>query len=143
MPNSGMSLEDISKSLALTTLQYQQDTRANLQETRESIQLLGNQISQLDMTIDKIAIQASQELTSQTDANPIKNVSATTLQSGKELRTIEHAPTEAKEDEKTLKDTEEQNKKVESNLIPPPLSNTCAHSFSYKMPNQRMMRKKF
>ncbi|KAL0345840.1 UNVERIFIED_CONTAM: hypothetical protein Sradi_4415300 [Sesamum radiatum] len=107
-----MSLEDIVKSLALTTLQFQQETEAGLQETRielqeinselhetrEVIQLLGNQISQLAMTIDKIAIQ-SHELTSQTYANPIENVSVMTSQSGTELHMIEQAPMEAKERE--------------------------------------------
>ncbi|KAL0367513.1 UNVERIFIED_CONTAM: hypothetical protein Sradi_3641400 [Sesamum radiatum] len=114
-PNSGMSLEDIVKSLALTTLQFQQDkkarlqeTNAELQETRESIQLLGNQISQLPMTIDKIAIQASHELTLQTYANPIENVSAMTPQSGTELHMIEQALMKTKEDKKTLEDTEAQ-----------------------------------
>ncbi|KAL0401666.1 UNVERIFIED_CONTAM: hypothetical protein Slati_4196500 [Sesamum latifolium] len=140
--NSGMSLEDIVKSLALTTLQFQQDTSANLQETnaklqetmtnlqetREGIQLLGNQISQLAMTIDKIAIQAAQELTSQTDANSIENVSVMTLQSGTELHMIEQAPMETKEDEETLEDTEAQDKKVESNLIPTPSTEICALS---------------
>ncbi|KAL0418884.1 UNVERIFIED_CONTAM: hypothetical protein Sradi_1301900 [Sesamum radiatum] len=67
-PNSGMSLEDIVKSFALTTLQFQQVRRA-------SIQLSGNQISQLVMTIDKLAIQASQEPPSQIYTHPIENVS--------------------------------------------------------------------
>ncbi|KAL0456889.1 UNVERIFIED_CONTAM: hypothetical protein Slati_1028100 [Sesamum latifolium] len=89
-----MSLEDIVKSLALTTQQLQQDST----ETREGIQLLGNQISQLAMTIDKIAIQAAQELTSQIDANSIENVSVMTPQSGTELHMIEQAPMETKED---------------------------------------------
>ncbi|KAL0361832.1 UNVERIFIED_CONTAM: hypothetical protein Sradi_3867700 [Sesamum radiatum] len=139
-PNSGMSLEDIVKSLAHTTLQFQQETEAGLQgtrielqetrielqeinaelhETREVIRLLGNQISQLAMTIDKIAIQ-SHELTSQTYANPIENVSVMTSQSGTELHMIEQAPMETKEDKKTLEDTEAQDKKVESDLIPVP-----------------------
>ncbi|KAL0379333.1 UNVERIFIED_CONTAM: hypothetical protein Sradi_3238800 [Sesamum radiatum] len=95
MPNSGMSLEDIVKSLALTTLQIQQDTRANLQETRASIQLFESQISQRAMIIEKLAIQASQEQPSQTDTHPVENVSTMTLKGEKELHIIEQAPMKA------------------------------------------------
>ncbi|KAL0379331.1 UNVERIFIED_CONTAM: hypothetical protein Sradi_3238600 [Sesamum radiatum] len=63
------------------------------------------------MTINKIAIQASQELTSQTDANLIENMSAMTPQSGTELHMIEQASMETKEDEETLEDTEAQDKR--------------------------------
>ncbi|KAL0319725.1 UNVERIFIED_CONTAM: hypothetical protein Sradi_5234000 [Sesamum radiatum] len=132
-PNSGMSLEDIAKSLALTTLQFQQNTRENFQETRESIQLLGNQISQLAMTIDKLAVQASQGLPSQTDTHPIENVSAMTPQIRKELHMIEQASMEAKEDEKILKYTDMQNEKVEFELIQLSLSNTCVLPSTYRM----------
>ncbi|KAL0411961.1 UNVERIFIED_CONTAM: hypothetical protein Slati_3785800 [Sesamum latifolium] len=78
------------------------------------------------MTIDKLAIQASQELPSQTDTHPSENVSVMTLQSGKELHPVEPVPVKAKGDEKTLHDTDTQNKEVESEIIPPSLSNTCA-----------------
>ncbi|KAL0456050.1 UNVERIFIED_CONTAM: hypothetical protein Slati_0944200 [Sesamum latifolium] len=139
-PNSGMSLEDIVKSLALTTFQFQQDTEVRLQETRvglqeimENIHLLGNQISQLAMTIDKIAIQASQELISQTNANPIENVSAMTPDSGMKLHMIDKSPMETKADEETLEDTGAQDKKVESDLIPVPSSNICALPFPYRV----------
>ncbi|KAL0379213.1 UNVERIFIED_CONTAM: hypothetical protein Sradi_3226800 [Sesamum radiatum] len=125
-PNSGMSIEDIVKSL-------QQDST----ETKASIQFLGNQISQLAMTIDKIAIQASQELTSQTDENPIEDVSAVTPQSGTELHIIEQAPMDTKEDKKTLDDTEAQDKKVESDLISVPSANICVLSFPCRMPKSK------
>ncbi|KAL0391028.1 UNVERIFIED_CONTAM: hypothetical protein Scaly_0459900 [Sesamum calycinum] len=137
-PNSGMSLEDIVKSLALTTLQFQQDTMAGLQErkvelqeTKACLQLLGNQISQLATSISKLEAQASQ----QTEVNP-ENASMTP-QSRKELHMIEQAPMEAKEDEKTLEYTEVQNEKVESNLIPPPSSNTCALLVPCSMPKSK------
>ncbi|KAL0298922.1 UNVERIFIED_CONTAM: hypothetical protein Sradi_6552000 [Sesamum radiatum] len=83
-PNSGMSLEDIVKSLALTTLQFQQDTKVlqetmtELQESRAELQELGNQISQLVSSINRIAIQASPKLPLQIDVNPIENVSEMT-----------------------------------------------------------------
>ncbi|KAK4386073.1 hypothetical protein Sango_2477900 [Sesamum angolense] len=99
MPNSSMSLEDIVKSLALTTLQFQQDTMAGLQETkvelqetRACLQLLGNQISQLAISISKLEAQASQ----QTEVNP-ENASVMTLQSRKELHMIEQASMEVKD----------------------------------------------
>ncbi|KAK4383527.1 putative enzymatic polyprotein [Sesamum angolense] len=126
--NSGMSLEDIVESLALTTLQFQQDTMAGLQETKACLQLLGNQISQLATSISKLEAQASQ----QTEVNP-ENASMTP-QSRNELHMIEQAPMEAKEDEKTLEYTEVQNEKVESNLIPPPSSNTFALLFPCSVP---------
>ncbi|KAK4385564.1 hypothetical protein Sango_2680400 [Sesamum angolense] len=121
-PNSGMSLEDIVKSLALTTLQFQQDTMAGLQ-------LLGNQISQLATSISKFEAQASQ----QTEVNP-ENASAMTPHSREELHMIEQAPADTTEDERTLEYTEVQNEKVEFNLISPPSSNTCALLFPCSMP---------
>ncbi|KAL0427331.1 UNVERIFIED_CONTAM: hypothetical protein Slati_2907900 [Sesamum latifolium] len=140
-PNSVMSLEDIVKSFALTTLQFQQDTKAGLQEARENLQetrtclhLLENQISQLAMAIYKIAILAFQKLSSQIDTHPIENASAMTSQSGKELHMIEQTPMEAKEDEKILEDTVAQNKKVKPDLIRVHSSNICALPFSYRMP---------
>ncbi|KAL0433342.1 UNVERIFIED_CONTAM: hypothetical protein Slati_2668500 [Sesamum latifolium] len=48
--NSGMSLEDIVKSLALTTQQLQQDST----ETKASLQHIGNQISQLATSFSKL-----------------------------------------------------------------------------------------
>ena len=42
-----MSLEDIVKSLATNTLQFQQDTKQFQQETRTSIQGLENQVGQM------------------------------------------------------------------------------------------------
>ncbi|XP_071902873.1 uncharacterized protein [Coffea arabica] len=62
-PKSGMSLEDIVKSLATNTQQFQQ-------ETKTSIHNLENQMSQLAST---------------TIVNPNQNASAITLRSGKEL----------------------------------------------------------
>ncbi|KAL0414243.1 UNVERIFIED_CONTAM: hypothetical protein Sradi_1626000 [Sesamum radiatum] len=128
-----MSFEDIAKSLALTTLRFQQNTSANFQETRENIQLLGNQISQLAMAIDKLAVQTSQGLPSQTDTHPIENLSAMTPQSGTELHMIEQAPMDTKEDKKTLEDTESQDKEVESDLIPVPSANICVLPTPYRM----------
>ncbi|KAL0443898.1 UNVERIFIED_CONTAM: hypothetical protein Slati_2112500 [Sesamum latifolium] len=77
-PNSGMSLEDIIKSLAVSTQQFQQKieaglqemraglqkTEAGLQETRTCLNHLGNQMSQLATSMSQLAAQASGKLPS-------------------------------------------------------------------------------
>ncbi|KAK4381432.1 hypothetical protein Sango_2968700 [Sesamum angolense] len=125
-PNSGMSLEDIVKSLALTTQQIQQDTTMGLQH-------LGNQISQLATSVSKLEAQASGKLPSQTETNPRENVSAITLQSGKELQPTGPTRRKAGIEKNALDDTDATHDEVDSNLIPPPLSNTCALPFPYRM----------
>ncbi|KAL0453550.1 UNVERIFIED_CONTAM: Retrovirus-related Pol polyprotein from transposon.6 [Sesamum latifolium] len=126
-PSSGTSLEDIVKSLAVTTQQFQQETRAGmqemragleetraglqkteaeLQETRTCLHHLGNQISQLATSFSQLAAQSSGKLPSQTEANPRENVSAVTLRSRKELQPVELTPTKAKRGEKNLNDTD-------------------------------------
>ncbi|KAL0378595.1 UNVERIFIED_CONTAM: hypothetical protein Sradi_3165000 [Sesamum radiatum] len=121
-PTSGMSLEDIVKSLAVTT-----------QETRASLQHLGNQMSQLATSVSQLAAQASGKLPSQTEANPRENVSAMTLRSGKELQPTEPILTKGKGEEEIHDDTVPHTDKVDSNFVPPPSSNTCALSFPYRM----------
>ncbi|XP_048229087.1 uncharacterized protein LOC125369859 [Ricinus communis] len=76
--NSGMSLEDIVQNLANNALQFQQ-------ETRSSIQSLGNQITQLATSVSKLEAQNSRKLPSQPEINPKENVSAIFLRSGKEI----------------------------------------------------------
>ncbi|KAL0400374.1 UNVERIFIED_CONTAM: hypothetical protein Sradi_2380700 [Sesamum radiatum] len=130
---SGMSLEDIVTSIALTTQQLQQDSI----ETKASIQFLGNQISQLAMTMDKLAIQVSQELPSQIDTHPSENVSVITPQNGEELHPVEPVPVKAKGDEQTLDDTDMQNKKVEFDLISVHSANICVLSSPCRMPKSK------
>jgi hypothetical protein len=72
----GMSLEDIVKSLATNTQQFQQ-------ETRTSIQNLEIQMSQLATSLGRLESQG--KLPSQTEVNPKQNASAITLRSGTEL----------------------------------------------------------
>ncbi|KAL0324697.1 UNVERIFIED_CONTAM: hypothetical protein Scaly_2436800 [Sesamum calycinum] len=50
-PNSGMPLEDIMKTHALSTQQFQQETHKFQQETRASIQNLKTQVSQLAASV--------------------------------------------------------------------------------------------
>ncbi|XP_048228283.1 uncharacterized protein LOC112534948 [Ricinus communis] len=73
-----MSLEDIVKNLANNNLQFQQ-------ETRSSIQNLGNQITQLATSVSKLEAQNSGKLPLQPEINPKENVSAISLRSGKEF----------------------------------------------------------
>ncbi|KAL0428395.1 UNVERIFIED_CONTAM: hypothetical protein Slati_3014300 [Sesamum latifolium] len=72
-PNLGISFEDIVKSLAVTTQQFQQKMEAGLQETRTCLNHLGNQLSQLATSFSKLASQSSGKLPSQTEANPREN----------------------------------------------------------------------
>ncbi|KAL0356219.1 UNVERIFIED_CONTAM: hypothetical protein Sradi_4068800 [Sesamum radiatum] len=82
-PNFGMPLEDIVKTLALSTQQFQQETHKFHQETRASIQNLESQVSQLVSSVSLLESQG--KLTSQTIINPKQNVSAITLCREKEL----------------------------------------------------------
>jgi hypothetical protein len=90
--NSGMSLEDIVKSLATNTLQFQQETRA-------SIQSLDNQMGQMATAISQLEAQSSGKLPSQTVVNPRENASAIVLRSGKEVEIpVKAAPTSSKQE---------------------------------------------
>ncbi|XP_068662874.1 uncharacterized protein [Aristolochia californica] len=76
--NSGMSLEDIVKSLATNNLQFQWETRAN-------IQILDNQMGQMSTAISRLAAQSSWKLPFEMVVNPRENASAIFLKSGKEV----------------------------------------------------------
>ncbi|KAL0423830.1 UNVERIFIED_CONTAM: hypothetical protein Sradi_0917800 [Sesamum radiatum] len=75
--NSGTSLEDMMKILVANTQQFQQETRA-------SIQNLESQVSQLASSVSRLESQG--KLPSQTFINPKQNVSAITVCSEKELQ---------------------------------------------------------
>ncbi|XP_010247673.1 PREDICTED: uncharacterized protein LOC104590650 [Nelumbo nucifera] len=77
-PRLGMSLDEIVKSLASSTQQFQQ-------ETRTSIQNQENQVSQLATAVCQMESQGSGKLPSQTMADPKQNASTITLRSRKEL----------------------------------------------------------
>ncbi|KAL0442217.1 UNVERIFIED_CONTAM: hypothetical protein Sradi_0160600 [Sesamum radiatum] len=125
---------ELSQHLHRPYLSYQiQDTTVGLQETRANLQHLGNQISQLATSISKLEAQASGKLPSQTETNPRENVSAITLRSGKELQPTGPTPRKAGIEKNALDDTDATHDEVDSNLIPPPLSNTCALPFPYRM----------
>ena len=78
-----MSLEDIVKSLATNTLQFQQETKQFQQEARANIQSLDNQMGQMATAITRLKALSSRKLPSQTVVNPRENASAIILRSGK------------------------------------------------------------
>ncbi|KAK4400562.1 hypothetical protein Sango_1162300 [Sesamum angolense] len=75
--NLGTSIEDMMKILVANTQQFQQETRA-------SIQNLESQVSQLASSISRLESQG--KLPSQTIINPKQNVSAITMCNEKELQ---------------------------------------------------------
>ena len=68
--NSGMSLEDIVKSFATNTLQFQQESKQFQREVRASIQSLYNQMGQMATAFSQLEAQSSGKLPSQTVVNP-------------------------------------------------------------------------
>ena len=59
-----MSLEDIVKSLAINTLQFQQEMKQFQQEVRANIQSLDNQMGQMATTISQLEAQSLGKLPS-------------------------------------------------------------------------------
>ncbi|GKE21516.1 DNA-directed DNA polymerase [Tanacetum coccineum] len=80
-----MSLEDIVKTLATSTQQFQQDTKSTIQH-------LENQIGQLATSVNRLESQASGKFPFQPINNPKQNVRAITLRSGKVLEEQTHKP---------------------------------------------------
>ena len=75
-----MSLEDIVKSPATNTLQFQQETKQFQQETKQfqqeamaNIQSLDNQMSQMATAISWLEVLSWGKLPSQTVVNPREN----------------------------------------------------------------------
>ena len=96
---SGMSLEDIVKSLATNTLQFQQETKLFQQEARANIQSLENQMAQMATAISLLEAQSSGKLPFQTVVNPRENASAIVLRSGKEVEIpVKAAPASLKQE---------------------------------------------
>ncbi|XP_010246160.1 PREDICTED: uncharacterized protein LOC104589509 [Nelumbo nucifera] len=116
--NLGVSLEDIVKSLATNTLQFQQETKQFHQEVRASIQRLDNQMVQMAMTISRLEAQCSGKLPSQTVVNTKENVSAIVLRSGKEFETPARAAPAVSNQEKE-KDIVPDDDEVPKRKFPP------------------------
>ncbi|XP_073119714.1 uncharacterized protein [Henckelia pumila] len=75
----GEFLENIVKDLPTNMLNFQQETRA-------SIQNLNTQVGHLATAVNRLEAQHSNGLLSQTVLNPKENVSAITLRSGREMK---------------------------------------------------------
>ncbi|KAH9659131.1 hypothetical protein KPL70_023750 [Citrus sinensis] len=125
---SGISLEEIVKSLATNTQQFQQATTA-------SIQNLENQVSQLATTMSRLESQVSGKLPSQSEVNPKQNASAVILRSGKELqepskKVTEHVEDELEKNELMPKSQDAQPTKAKPLpiVIPPPFPSRFAKS---------------
>ena len=125
---SGISLEEIVKSLATNTQQFQQATTA-------SIQNLENQMSQLATTVSRLESQVLGRLPSQSEVNPKQNVSAVILRSGKELQEPSKKVTKHVEDELEKNELMPKSQDVEPTrakplpiVIPPPFPSRFAKS---------------
>ncbi|KAH9781383.1 Flavone 3'-O-methyltransferase 1 [Citrus sinensis] len=125
---SGISLEEIVKSLATNTQQFQQATTA-------SIQNLENQMSQLATTVSRLESQVLRRLPSQSEVNPKQNVSAVILRSGKELQEPSKKVTEHVEDELEKNELMPQSQDAQPTrakplpiVIPPPFPSRFAKS---------------
>ena len=94
-----MSLEDIVKSLATSTLQFQQEMKKFQQKVRANIQSLDNQMGQMATAISRLEAQSLGKLPFQTVVNPRENASAIVLRSGKEVEIlIKAAPSSLKQE---------------------------------------------
>ncbi|KAI3755784.1 hypothetical protein L1987_55590 [Smallanthus sonchifolius] len=114
--SSGMSLEDIVKSLATSTQSFQQETKA-------SIKNLEQQMAQLASSVSKIESQG--KLPAQTETNPKHNACAITLRNGKSYEGpgIQDEEEEVIVEEKNEEKKKEAPKQVESEVkitTPPP-----------------------
>lgn len=104
-----MSLDEIIKALADNTQKFQQETRA-------SIQSLGNQITQIATSVGKLETQNSGKLLSQTVVNPKENASAMVLRSRKEIESKRISPTKDTGEKDNDEEVLETFRKVEINI---------------------------
>ncbi|KAL0284332.1 UNVERIFIED_CONTAM: hypothetical protein Sangu_2832300, partial [Sesamum angustifolium] len=89
-----------------------QDTTEGLQETRASLQHLGNQTPQLATSISKLKAQAFGKLPFLIKTNPRENMSAITLRSGKEIQPAGPTPKKARIEKNALDDTDSMHNKM-------------------------------
>ena len=88
--------------LATNTLQFQQ-------ETKNSIQNLEKQVSQLATAVGKLEAQSSGKLPSQPIINPRENASSISLRSGKEVESPIQKPSKAVPKDKVEAEVENKN----------------------------------
>ncbi|XP_023734605.1 uncharacterized protein LOC111882473 [Lactuca sativa] len=119
--SSSMSLEDIVKSLATSTQSFQQETKA-------SIEILEQQVSQLAQSVSKMESQG--KLPSQTEKNPKHNACAITLR-GRKSYEGPRMPDEEEEDkeievEEAIKEEEEEPIETKVKVTPAPFPSRLA-----------------
>ncbi|XP_023743433.3 uncharacterized protein LOC111891605 [Lactuca sativa] len=102
---SGMSLEDIVKSLATSTQTFQNETKA-------SIKTLEQQMTQLTTSVIKLESQV--KLPAQTEKNPKHSACAITLRNGKEYE----GPKMIEEEEEMELEKKEDKSKTPSKQVP-------------------------
>ncbi|XP_052626969.1 uncharacterized protein LOC128133535 [Lactuca sativa] len=102
---SGMSLEDIVKSLATSTQTFQNETKA-------SIKTLEQQMTHLATFVSKVESQG--KLPAQTEKNPKHSACAITLRNGKEYE----GPKMIEEEEEVELEKEEEKSKSPSKQVP-------------------------
>jgi len=91
-------LREMMKTLASNTMTLQQNVMSFQQETRSSIHNLEKQMGQVASSVGKLEAQMNGKLPSQA-FNPIENVSAMMLRSGKELEEKRSKQIEMEEEE--------------------------------------------
>jgi hypothetical protein len=96
--SSSDDLREMMKTLASNTVTLQQNVMTFQQETRSSIHNLEKQMGQVASSVGKLEAQMNGKLSSQA-LNPIENVSAIMLRSGKELEEKRSKQIEMEEEE--------------------------------------------
>nr|XP_027115842.1 uncharacterized protein LOC113733822 [Coffea arabica] len=124
-PSSGPSLEEMMKQMMATITQNQQRTEAtitqNQQRTDSEMQAIRNQISQMATKINRLESQVNGRLPSQPELN-LKNVSAMTLRSGKEIQGPEPMIPKDKDEEKIENELErEDSNGADLKVLPDPI----------------------
>ena len=100
--SSSDDLHEMMKTLASSTMTLQQNVMSFQQETRSSIHNLEKQMGQVASSVGKLEAQMNGKLQSQA-LNPIKNVSAIILQSGKEVEEKRSKQIEMEEEDIKIK----------------------------------------
>jgi predicted nucleic acid-binding protein len=120
--SSNDDLREMMKTLAFNTVTLQQNVMSFQQETRSSIHNLEKQMGQVASSVGKLEAQMNGKLPSQA-LNPIENVSAIMLRSGKELEEQRSKQIEMEEEEEI--ETELSTKKKHP---PPPQIETMTNT---------------
>ncbi|XP_027185156.1 uncharacterized protein LOC113783267 [Coffea eugenioides] len=120
-PSASPSLEDMMKQLMASSAQHQQKTDSELQNIRSQmgqIQAMQNQISQMAISINRLESQVNGRLPSQPELN-LKNVSAMSLRSEKEIQGAELVTPKDKDEEKIEKELQAENTSTKNPVVLP------------------------